>query len=358
MSWVATATIGSAVVGGYMANQAAKKQAGAMSEANQLNAMGYMDVQPYIKDMYSGGTNALNNVLSTGAYQGDIYAGMNPMQTATMNNMYNYGGTGFTGANNLMGTTGAFGQNAADLYNMAGQDRMATAQQYALDNSQPLIDRALRDSTRNLEENTLRNIGMGASASGNANSSRAGVAEAIAGRDYMDRASDTAAGIQDDLMRRSLTEQDARFNNQMSANQQMSNIYNTAFGMGQDALKMQGAAGDIMQSDQQQQLNADKAKFESNRDFELDMYNKYNAGILGRAPQTANVQPNMVDPTMATMGGAMAGFGFGQNYLAPMFNQQQQPAPMQSPYMYNPSQGYSYAQSPAGGTGGSNPYIY
>ena len=56
MSWVATATIGSAVVGGYMANQAAKKQAGAMSEANQLNAMGYMDVQPYIKDMYSGGT--------------------------------------------------------------------------------------------------------------------------------------------------------------------------------------------------------------------------------------------------------------------------------------------------------------
>jgi hypothetical protein len=66
----------------------------------------------------------------------------------------------------------------------------------------------------------------------------------------------------------------------------------------------------------------------------------------------------MVDPTMATMGGAMAGFGFGQNYLAPMFNQQQQPAPMQSPYMYNPSQGYSYAQSPAGGTGGSNPYIY
>jgi len=221
MSWIAAATIGSAVVGGYMTNQAAKKQAGAMDRANETNARGYTDARPYIQSMYQGGTDAVNRALDTGPYTGNLYAGMNPMQTNTMNAMYGFGDTGRTGSANLMNATGNFGTNAANIYNMSEQDRMATARQYALNNSTPLVDRALRDSTRNLEENTLRSIGMGASGTGNTNSSRAGVAEAIAGRGYMDRAADTTAGITDDLMRRSLTEQDARLRNQLAANQQM-----------------------------------------------------------------------------------------------------------------------------------------
>ena len=320
------AHIGSAVVGGYFANKAAKQQRRATDYATEMNNRGYTDARPYIQDMYKGGTDALNSALDAGYYGGPTYAGMNDMQNNAMNNMYGFGTDRMNAANNMMNTTGGFAQNYADLYNQAGEDRMATARQYALDNSQPLVDRALRDSTRNLQENTLTSIGMGASGTGNTNSSRAGVAQAIAGREYMDRAADVTAGINDDLMNRSLTEQNNAFRNQMAANQAMGGAYSTAFGQGMDAMKMQGAAGDVQQKDQQNQYNAAKGQFEGDRDFAMNQYNKYNAGILGRAPQTSNQSPNLVNPMMAGIGGAMAGFGFGQQYLSPMFNQQTQAA--------------------------------
>ena len=55
--------IAGAVVGGYMANQAAKKQAGAIDAANRMSNMGYLDAQPYIQFGYSGGKGALQDVL-------------------------------------------------------------------------------------------------------------------------------------------------------------------------------------------------------------------------------------------------------------------------------------------------------
>ena len=343
---IAGPVIGSAV-GGMFGNKAAKQDRAAQQYATDMNNRGYNDARPFVTDMYKGGTNALNNMLDTGAYGGPTYAGMNDMQRNTMGNMYNFGNSGFSQGQGLMNTAGGFGQNYSDLYNQAGQDRMATAQQYAMNNSQPLVDRALRDSTRNLQENTLTSIGMGASATGNTNSSRAGVAEAIAGRDYMDRAADTTANINDTLMQRSLKEQDASFRNQMNANQALGNTFNTGFGMNQDSLKMMGAAGDIQQKDAQSQMNADKTAFDNERDFALDAYNKYNAGILGRAPQTSSQQANMHNPLSATMGGAMAGFGFGQQYLQPM---------MGGNNNYMPSPYGQYGTTGATGMSGYRPY--
>ena len=44
----------------------------------------------------------------------------------------------------------------------------------------------------------------------------------------------------------------------------------------------------------------------------------YRSGILQGAPRTpATRDPNLVDPTMAAMSGAMSGFGFGGRYLTP-----------------------------------------
>ena len=124
----------------------------------------------------------------------------------------------------------------------AGQDQIGNAVNYANANAQPLIDAALRDSTRNLEENTLRDIGMSASGSNNTNSSRAGVAAAIAGRDYMDRATDTGAGIREDRLAKDyLTQSQNQFANQMAANQGLGNVFNTGFGMGGDAANMMTA---------------------------------------------------------------------------------------------------------------------
>ena len=95
----------------------------------------------------------------------------------------------------------------------------------------------------------------------------------------------------------------------------MAGLYNTGLNQIGNASSNMVNAGNAFQNDLQRQYSDAKANFEGNRDFQMDQYNAYNAGILGRAPQTAGqVDPNLVDPNMAGLGGAMAGFGFGNQY--------------------------------------------
>lgn len=345
--------IAGAVIGGYMSNNAAKKQAGAMDRASALQARGYEDAAPYIQGMYAGGKAGLDEALAAGYYGDPTYAGMNNMQNTAANNMYNFGNNAFGNAGNIMNTASGFSGNYADLYNRASADRAGVAEDYVNANADPMVNRALRDSTRMLEEDTLRNIGMGASATGNANSSRAGVAEAIAGRDYMDRAADTRAGIEDRLRNESFKNQDAQFSNMMNANAGLSTSFNNAFGMGNTAAGNMANAGSMFQTDDQNRMNDNRARFEGDRDFKLDMYNKFNAGILGRAPQTAGqVRPNLVDPTTAAFGGAMAGMGIGQRFQN-AFQPQAQPMVFGGYGNSGPSTGFGF-----GGSGGRSPYLY
>ena len=342
--------IAGAVIGGVMSNNAAKKQASAQDAATRMQMQGYTDARPYIQGVYQKGTDALNNSLDAGYYGGPTYAGMNDMQTTGANNMYNFGNNAFGNAGNIMNATGSFGGNYANLYNQASADRAGVAENYVNANADPLVNRALRDSTRQLEEGTLRNIGMGASATGNTNSSRAGIAEAVAGRDYMDRAADTRAGIERDLRNESFKNQDAQFSNMMNANAGLSTSFNNAFGMGNTATGNMANAGSMFRTDDQNRMNDDRARFEGNRDFAMDQIGNYNASILGRAPQTAGtVEPNLVDPTAAAMGGAYAGSGMGQK-IADAF--QFQPAV----YGYGnsgPNTGFGF-----GGMGNRSPYLY
>jgi hypothetical protein len=306
------------VVGGLFANNAAKKQAKAQDAATRLQMQGYTDARPYITNMYQGGTDALNAKLNAGYYGGPTYAGMNDMQTTGANNMYNFGNTAFGYGNTLMGQGANYGANFQNLYNQAGQDQIGNAINYADANAQPLVDAALRDSKRNLQENTLTSIGLGASGTGNTNSSRAGVAAAIAGRDYLDRAADTSAGIRDRLAKDYLNQSNVQFNNQMAANRALGQTFNTGFGMGSDAASMMTNAGGMFQKDLQNQYDDARNRFEGERDFASNAYADYNAQILGRAPQTpGTVTPNFTDPTAAGISGAMSGFGFGGKYIQP-----------------------------------------
>lgn len=350
MAWGAVA---GAVIGGVMANKAANKQSGAMDRASALQAQGYTDARPYVQSMYSKGTDALNQGLDTGFYSGPTYASMNNQQTTGANNLYNFGNNAYNNAGGMMNTAGQFGTNYANIYSMANANRLNNATAYADANAQPLVDNALRDSTRNLEESTLRNIGMRASNTGNTNSSRTGVANAIAGRDYMDRAADTSSNVRDDLIRRSLQEQDSRMTGMMNANAGLANTYNTAFGMGNTAANNQVNAGAMFQKDTNNMYQDAKANFDGRRDFDLDLINKYNAGILGRAPQTAgSVRPNLVDPTVSAFGGAMAGYGAGEKFQN-LFPQQAQPTVYGGYGNSGPSTGFGY-----GGSSGNSSYLY
>jgi hypothetical protein len=169
---------------------------------------------------------------------------------------------------------------------------------------------------------------MAASGTSNANSSRAGMADAIAQRSYDDRRSDVTSNITNNLIDRSLNQQQQQFTDQSNAltsagnmNNQISNAYNTGmntmgsgFGYG-----MQG--GQALQGYDQAALNDARLRFEGNRDFDYNMYKDYMGGMLGAAPTTNNqAAANMASPTTATLGGMQSGFGFGQEYGPQIMN--------------------------------------
>ena len=266
----------------------------------------------YIRKSYNAAGEYLDDAQAAGAYQGQTLASMNPYETAGNNYI---GNMGMAGAGQAFGVTnqGAnFANNYADLYGMSQQDRLGNAQQYAMNNSQGLVDSAMRNDYRTLTEQTMPGINMAASASGNINSSRAGVADALAQRSFNDRKADVTANIQDRLMDRSINQQEQQFKNAMDANYGLRGAYGDGINaMGSMGDFMTGAGGNLRNYDQLALSDA-QAAFERNRDFGLDTQIKYQGGILGNAVyNNPTVQPNYHSSGAATFGGAMQGAGHG-----------------------------------------------
>lgn len=318
-----------AIIGGAMGLMGANKQAKAQDRATEAQMAGFRQYEPYVDANLEGSQAALGGVLDTGVYTGDTYAGPNAFQTDTANAMGNIGGNMIAAGNTMMGQNNQFGANANNLYSQfqglseeAKRDRLATAMDYAANNGSSLVDAAMRDDRRNLEENTLTGINLNASGTGNMNSSRAGVADAVARRAYDDRRADVAAGIQDRLIDRSLAQQSQQFIDQGSAlnsagnaNQQVMNAYNTGLNTLGEGANFGMNAGNALQGYDQARLNDDRQRFEDARDFEMRQRMNYQSGILGKAPNSpSNVAVNRTDPYQAAMGGAMQGFGFQQKY--------------------------------------------
>jgi hypothetical protein len=310
MSWIATAVVGSAIIGGAASKSAAKSGAAAQDRATEASLEAFNFSKPYIKRSYDASEGFNQDVLNTGNYQGQTFANT-PWQMTRGNAMMASMGNRLMPMGFDMANTGsAFANNYGDLFAQSQADRMGTAQQYALDNSQPLINAAMRDDYRNLTEKTLPGINMGASGSGNMNSSRAGIADAVANRGFNDRQADVTASIQNQLMNQSLGQQNAQFNQAMAANDGLSDAFKqgiNAAGTGGDW--MTGAGANLMNIDQQQ-LNDLKARFEAERDFAFNQQQKFQQGTLNNAVyDTGNVSPNMWNPGMSTFGGAMQGAG-------------------------------------------------
>jgi len=319
--------IAGALIGGGMSYLSSKQDRKNQAAQNDALMAGFNQYKPYVDNNLKGSEGALNNVLGTGAYQGQTYAGPNAFQTGTANTMGTYGQNMMNSGNAMMGNSAGFGNNANNMYGqyqgMANaaqqQDRLGNAINYANQNTGSLLDTAMRDDRRNLQENTLTGIDMAASGSGNTNSSRAGIAEAVANRGYDDRRADMASNIQNSLIDRSLNTQNQAFADQqnalsgaMGANAGISNAYTMGMNtMGQGA-NFGMNAGNSLQGYDQAQLNDMRQRFEDQRDFEMQQRTMYNAGILGRAPDSSqNVKANMHNPMMAGISGAMGGYGKG-----------------------------------------------
>ena len=127
------------------------------------------------------------------------------------------------------------------------------------------------------------------------NASRAGVADAIARRDFDDRAADVRTGLQNQLIDRSLQQQARQFSDRgdaLNAASQANQGIMGAYGMGMNAAG-EGAnfgmnAGNFLQQQEQRRLDDMRNRFERDRDFEFDMRERYAGGILSRAPNTTN----------------------------------------------------------------------
>ena len=327
--------IAAAVVGGAMGNRSAKHQAAAMDRANVARMAGFNQYKPYVDSNLAGGEGALNDVLDAGYYGGPTYAGPNDFSRNTATAMGGAGGAMINRGAGMMDRFAGFGDNSQGIYGqynaMANDarntDRLAVARDYALNNSQPLIDAAMRDDRRNLQENVLPSINQGASASGNTASSRAGVAEAIANRGYDDRRADVTAGINDAFTARSLGQQNTQFNQQGSALQgagSANNAIRSAYSEGLNTMG-QGAnfgmnAGNVLQGYDQAAMDDARARYEGNRDFALNQRKDYMATMLGGAPNSSqNVQSNNYDPVMSTISGAAGGFGFMGDMMKPNY---------------------------------------
>ena len=319
--------IAGAVIGGGMSYLSSKQDRKNQAAQNDALMAGFNQYKPYVDNNLKGSEGALNNVLGTGAYQGQTYAGPNAFQTGTANTMGTYGQNMMNSGNAMMGNSAGFGNNANNMYgqyqgmvnNAQQQDRLGNAINYANQNTGSLLDTAMRDDRRSLQENTLTGIDMAASGSGNTNSSRAGIATAVANRGYDDRRADMASNIQNSLIDRSLNTQNQAFADQqnalsgaMGANAGISNAYGVGLNtMGQGS-NFGMNAGNSLQGYDQAQLNDMRQRFEDQRDFEMQQRTMYNAGILGRAPDSSqNVKANMHNPMMAGISGAMGGYGKG-----------------------------------------------
>ena len=312
---IETAIMAASASGGAVSGRKSAKEARAgidQARADQMRS--YEFSEPYIQRSYDRGEEALNRSLDMGAYKGKTYADMNPYETLGNNFMGNMGM--YTGAQGFGITNqGAnFAKNYSDLFEAGKADRMSKAQDYAINNSQPMIDAAMRDDYRTLTEQTLPGINMASSGGGNINSSRAGIADAVAARGYNDRRADVSAGVQNQLMNQSLGEQQSQFNNMMAANQGLFQGY----GAGMDTLGRAGnfmtQAGGNFRNYNQGALNDARMRYENDRDFALDQNIKYQKGILGQAdyesPQNPfyKEKPNVM---MSTLGGLQSGASMG-----------------------------------------------
>jgi hypothetical protein len=383
MAWI---VIGSTVVGGMMANSAAKKQANAIDKANEQNNQYLNAAMPYINTNLDNVSGYYNDMITKGPYQGSFYAGPNTMQTGANNQLYNLGNNLIDRGDSTynMGVNYAapgmnFGNNANSLYNqftgMSGDftnrvgqidalannqmnlandysnirdgignyrsnfndlatnsqgvtdrfgnladkalndDRMGTASQYALDNMNPIVDAMMRDDRRTLTEQTLPGINLAASASGNPNSSRAGVADALANRAFDDRRADVSSDVFNSLKDASLTQANTQFNQGMTGTVNMANNMANTGGFYGDAMNTYVNQGNMTGNMGTAYGNAGTALTSGNNTMTSAGNMLSNAGVANNMLNTATTTGmNMANQGNNTaISGANTALGAGNN---------------------------------------------
>lgn len=274
------------------------------SSGDPIKQASYNQALPFWQQGLNSASQLNNEITANPAYSGQRVADLNPFQISSANNLGSYSNA-TAGVPNVFNNIGLntlasgsnVGNNANSIYSLSSVDPtgqiMRNAMSYA---SNPYTDQMItaanRDVVRDLGENQLSGINRAAEGTGNLNSSRAGVQDAIAQRGAMDRMADTAANIRSQFFGKGLDMAQNQWNqnlsNQLQANNQLLNV-NT---LGQNLMKLgqdyatnnfnQGQqAGSMFQQQNQNQLNGNQDYFNQSLQNRLAVLNALNGTVSG-----------------------------------------------------------------------------
>ena len=304
----------------YFGGKAQKK---AINKANAQNNQYLNATMPYVRENLDRANTDYQSMRDRGPYRGEYFAGPNAMQLEGNQALYDYGVRNRGLGQSLMDRTGGFVDNQNNLFNaytsmVDRPDMMTRADQFAQANMSPIVAAMMRDDTRRLEEQTLPGINTAASGSGNVNSSRAGVASAIAERAYGDRLADVSSNVYNNLrdasLRQSNTEFDQSLRSLAGANNANNNIGRT-FALGDtmfgSAVSNSLTAGNNQNAWDQARMNADKNQYDYETGYLYNLGKDYGGFLASGSPGSGNYQVNNVSPIAAAAGGGVTGFGLG-----------------------------------------------
>lgn len=277
-----------------------------------------------------------NNQKGTAAYSGSLYAGMDPGTAAAISNITGHtAGQGATNAGAITnaghslldtnGLNGAIGNLERNANGDPTRSNITNAGMYA-DNPymNGMIDAAARDVQRNLYENDLPGIDRAATATGNINSSRSGIAAGIAARGAQDQIGDISAAMRGSAYANGLgLSESARVAN-MDAQGQVAGLYGQKIGQGIDAIgagdqmtmghnAADVAATQLRQQDAQGQLDAKKASWDLADTRQNDLLARYYSiiGANNWGGTTENTRKTSGNIFGQLLGGAASLAGLG-----------------------------------------------
>lgn len=299
--------------------------------------------KPYQSDYLDYGFDEAKKFYQAGApeyYPGDTYAGLNQTQIDALNqlglfnpgsadNMFNMGGM-------MMGNMGGAMNALNNVANAsAPQANMMTMED--INSYAPMIDQMVNSATqqgmRTYNEQFMPQLNAAAAGSGNMGSSRAGIAQGVAQRGIAENAMNVGANAVNNLFNQGNNMNLANANLELNTMGQNLNAANAMAGMGlagaglqaqadqltQSGLNTNLAAGDIMQQDSQNQINADMDEYNYNQTSDMQFLQNYLSMINGNYGSITNQTGSASEPSFGRqlLG---AGLNLAGNAFAGGFN--------------------------------------
>jgi hypothetical protein len=307
------------------------------SSGDPIKQQAWGMASPYYAQGLTTASQINQDISANPAYSGQRVADLNPFQTQSANFLGNFANgftpdaanaAGYLGYSNL-GAGANYGTNAQGIFNRytSSDPTQSIIQNAGLYANNPyvngMIDAANRDVGRDLYENQLPGINRAASGTGNLNSSRAGVQDAIAQRGAMDRMADTASNIRGQFFGQGLGMAQNQYNqnlqNSLQANNQLYNAANLGLQglQGAQGIASTGAgqgitAGQLFQNQNQNVLNGNMAQFNESLQNRLAALGGLNGTTAagqgwsgGPQTQTTTSSPSL----MSSIGGSLLGAG-------------------------------------------------